>query len=66
MEASGEVEQVASTLDEGLNSQDPTGQLYPEALGSMLPVGRKLKMEIPVYTDLLEGKESLVWIDEDL
>jgi len=28
--------------------QNPTGRLYSEALGRMLSVGRKLKMEIPV------------------
>lgn len=38
---------MASLLDEALNSQNPTGRLHPDALGYMLPVGRKLKMKIP-------------------
>jgi hypothetical protein len=34
-------------LDEVLNSQNPTGRLHSEALGCILSVGRRLKMEIP-------------------
>jgi hypothetical protein len=43
------VEQLASVLDEALNSQNSTGRFHSKAVGDILSVGQKLKTEIPVY-----------------